>query len=193
MTCRVSPGWLRLVSWILVAWCTFQGPVMAVDEARESSGEATASAEAFEWRDYQDPAEDRPEPGPLENALGILLRLGVVVGLAYGAAYLVKKGFIPRAWLERLSLNGGERGFRALASLPLRGNQTLHLVELGDRIVVVGSDGKDMLVKLAEWSAEQGSETFKKWLVDGGENPDFADEVEDTLRRLVRPQDGQTS
>ena len=185
--------WIRLAPWLLVLWVGLQPPVLAQDGAEETSTEATSSDGGFEWRDYQDPGEDRNEPGPLQNALGIVFRLGIVVGLVYGAAFLVKRGIIPRNLLERLSLNSGDRGFRTLAMVPLRGNQTLHLVEVGDRILVVGSDGKETLVKLAEWSADQGADTFKKWLQEDGASPDFADEVEDTLRRLTRPQDGQPS
>lgn len=185
--------WIRLAPWLLVLWVGLQPPVLAQDGAEIPSIEATASDGGFEWRDYQDPGENQDEPGPLQNALGIVLRLGIVVGLVYGAAFLVKKGVIPRNWLERLSINAGERGFRTLAMLPLRGNQTLHLVEVGDRILVVGTDGKETLVKLAEWSADLGAETFKKWLQEDGTSPDFAVEVEDTLRRMTRPQDGQPS
>ena len=183
----------RLLAGLALVWAIAQGPVLAEPTMTDVSQEATASSDRFEWLDYQDPADGSRDPGPLENALTLLLRLGIVVGLAYGAAFLVKKGIIPRNWLDRLSVNSGDRGFRTLAMLPLRGNQTLHLVEVGDRILVLGSDGKNTLVKLSEWSSEHGAESFRKWLTEAEPAPDFADEVEDTLRRLVRPTDGPVS
>lgn len=88
------------------------------------------------------------QPGSAYYLLQALLSLLLVVGLIYGAYYL----------LRRLQVGGlrREAGGPAelLQSLPLAGMNMLHLVRLGPRLVaiVTGPQGSQ---KVGEWEVEE--------------------------------------
>jgi len=160
--------------------------------------ESQASAsESFEWKDYQDPALERNEGNPVVNTLSFLIKFGLVVGLIYGVAWLYKKGMIPQGLLPGRPGAGtatGRSGMRVIDSVPLRGAQSLHVVEVGDRVLVVGSNGRETLVKLTEWT---GKRPRFDSLIDeasmGAPEPeasDFSEELESTLRRVIQRDGG---
>lgn len=165
-------------------------------EASASSTVASESAEGFSWQDYQDPALKRPEENPVSNALGIVVKLGLVIGMIYGVAWLYKRGVIPKGLLQGRSGPGtGRAGLRVVDSLALKGTQSLHVVEVGDRVLVLGSNGRETLVKLTEWPlsapALGGFEAAVDHARQGPEFPsDFSDELESTLRQVIRPEGG---
>ncbi|HEY9856698.1 MAG TPA: flagellar biosynthetic protein FliO [Stenomitos sp.] len=160
--------------------------------------ESPASAsEGFEWKDYQDPALERNEGNPVTNTLGFLLKFGLVVGLIYGVAWLYKKGLIPKGLLAVRPGAGtatGRSGMRVIDSVPLRGAQSLHVVEVGDRVLVVGSNGRETLVKLTEWANKR--KRFEALVDDASEGEpeleesDFSEELESTLRRVINREGG---
>lgn len=177
----------------------FLAPARA-EEASPVAGvleSAATASEGFEWKDYQDPALDRAEPNPLVNTLGFLIKFGLVVGLIYGVAWLYKKGVIPKGLLAVRPGAGaatGRSGMRVIDSVPLRGAQSLHVVEVGDRVLVVGSNGRETLVKLTEWS---GKRPRFEALIDEASTvepePDastFSEELESTLRRVIQREGG---
>lgn len=165
-------------------------------EASASSSMATESAEGFAWQDYQDPALKRPEDNPVANALGVLAKLGLVIGMIYGVAWLYKRGMIPKGLLQGGSSAGtGRAGLRVVDSLALKGTQSLHVVEVGDRVLVLGSNGRETLVKLTEWPLSapplRGFEAAIDQAREAPEVPsDFSDELESTLRQVIRPERG---
>lgn len=98
-------------------------PVTAPDEStlvlRESPAETTGAVE-------------RPI-----NAFGVwdfvrmILVLALVIGLIYGVFQLLKKLSAPR--------DGGVRSIGVLETHVLAGNRSLHLVEVGNHILLIGS------------------------------------------------------
>jgi flagellar protein FliO/FliZ len=61
----------------------------------------------------------------------MLLVLGVVIGLLYGIFHFLKKAGLPK--------DSGMRFIRVLETRPLAANRHLHLVEVGNHILLVGS------------------------------------------------------
>lgn len=190
----------RLLSFALILCSAlYLAPVHAAEATPvPSAQESTAtSSEGFEWKDYQDPGLNRSEGNPLVNTLSFLIKFGMVVGLIYGVAWLYKKGMIPKGLLPVGPGAGtatGRSGMRVIDSVPLRGAQSLHVVEVGDRVLVVGSNGRETLVKLTEWS---GKRPRFDTLIDGAssgepepEVSDFSSELESTLRRVIRQEGG---
>ncbi|MDR2589042.1 MAG: flagellar biosynthetic protein FliO [Spirochaetales bacterium] len=61
----------------------------------------------------------------------MVLVLAVVVGLIYGIFYFLKRAGAPR--------DDGVRFIRVLESRPLAGSKHLHIVEVGNHVLLVGS------------------------------------------------------
>jgi flagellar protein FliO/FliZ len=80
--------------------------------------------------------EAAPEITPLASFgvgdfLRMVLVLALVVGLIYGVFHFIKKAGGPR--------DSGMRFIRVLETRPLAGNRHLHLVEIGNEVLLVGS------------------------------------------------------
>jgi flagellar protein FliO/FliZ len=95
----------------------------AIDESTLVLGEEAAPSEA-------------PEGAALSvfgvwDFLRMVLVLAIVVGLIYGIFHFIKKAASPR--------DGGVRFIRVLETRPLTGNRHLHLVEVGNAVLLVGS------------------------------------------------------
>ncbi|MDR1315601.1 MAG: flagellar biosynthetic protein FliO [Spirochaetales bacterium] len=80
--------------------------------------------------------EAAPEITPLTSFgvgdfLRMVLVLALVVGLIYGVFHFIKKAGGPR--------DSGMRFIRVLETRPLAGNRHLHLVEIGNEVLLVGS------------------------------------------------------
>lgn len=167
-----------------ILWSSGMAPCSAADPASSS-----VSAEGFDWQDYQDPGPRRPAENPLASTVGFLLKFGAVVGLIYGVAWLYRRGVIPKSFLLNSPMGPGT-SFKVLDSIPLRGTQSLHLVEVGDRVIVVGSNGRETLVKLTEWGRGRRFDTA----LDQAEAPsesDFTSELESTIQQITRPERGR--
>lgn len=145
-----------------------------------------ASGETFFLPEYQDPVVETPSPAG--NALGFLIKFAGVIGLIYGVFWVYKRMGGPQLTGGAASAASGLQ-LRTLGSIYLRGTQTVHLVSVGDRVWVVGSNGKDMLVPLGELSPEQGKEAFEAHLAQAesqGEAPEgFEALVDSTLRQVM--------
>lgn len=189
------PRYLPLA--LVLCSALFLAPESALAADPTPGLQAATASEGFEWRDYQDPALERSEPNLLVNTVSFLLKFGLVVGLIYGVAWLYKKGLIPKGLLAVRPGAGtatGRSGMRVIDSVALRGAQSLHVVEVGDRVLVVGSNGRETLVKLTEWS---GKRPRFEALVDEASTQDvepdasaFSDELESTLRRVIQREGG---
>ncbi len=189
----------RLLPLVLILCSTvFMASALAADPSPSPLQEAASASEGFEWRDYQDPGLERSEGNPLVNTLSFMLKFGLVVGLIYGVAWLYKKGLIPKNLLAVRPGMGpvtGRGAMRVIDSIPLRGSQSLHVVEVGDRVLVVGSNGRETLVKLTEWT---GKRPRFDSLLDGVESGEpepevstFSEELESTLRRVIQREGGE--
>lgn len=188
----------RLLPLVLILCSTvFMSQAFAADPGPLVADPAATASEGFEWRDYQDPALERSEGNPLVNTLGFLIKFGLVVGLIYGLAWLYKKGLIPKGLLAMRPGVGpatGQGGMRVIDSVPLRGSQSLHVVEVGDRVLVVGSNGRETLVKLTEWTGKRPRfEALVDEVSTGASEPEaspFSEELETTLRRVIQREGG---
>lgn len=175
---------MRRVGLFLLLLLALMAPALPL--LAEEASPSTAS-EDFAWQDYQDPALERRASNPVADTASFLLKLGAVIGLIYGLAWLYRKGMLPRTWVGGGAPIDGARRLRVLETLSLRGGQSLHVVEAGDRLLVLGSNGKETLVKLAELPpggfdlALQGEETTERF---------FSDELDSTIRKVVRPERG---
>jgi flagellar protein FliO/FliZ len=111
--------------------------------------------------------------------LRMVLVLGAVIALIYGLFLLLKKIGNPKS--------GGEGLINLLASQPLNGNRSLHLVQVGTEVFLVGSaDGavslvsrleeKETLDRIALYESDRKSGassfagTFRSILGDNSEN-----------------------
>ncbi|MNR86821.1 hypothetical protein D3C86_785360 [compost metagenome] len=184
-------GSLLLVALLLTLGVT---PSFAQTPSEPSVPEASVAAtgDTFFLPEYQDPAAEQPSSAG--NALGFLIKFAGVIGLIYGVFWVYKRMGGPA--LAGAVNSGGADGLRvrALGSTHLRGAQTVHLVSVGDRVWVVGSNGKDMLVPLGELSPEQGKEAFEAHLAQaesGGETHEGFDALVDaTLRQVMIRKNG---
>lgn len=169
----------KLLAIAMLCLIPFALPVRAETPVPPVSSE---SAEGFNWQDYQEPPVKRAEENPFISGLSFLLKFGAVVGMIYGTAWLYRRGLISRGSLA----TSPETGLRVIESVPLRGAQTLHVVEIGHRTLVVGSNGKETMVKLAEW--EGPAPRFATAMEDAvtGEPEPFSRALDETLRRVSR-------
>lgn len=160
-------------------------------ESPVSEPVATASEEAFFLPEYQDPATERPSSAG--NALGFLVKFAGVIGLIYGVFWVYRRMGGPALTGANTSTAGTGLKLRTLGSTHLRGAQTVHLVSVGDRVWVVGSNGKDLLVPLGELSPEAGKEAFEAHMAQAEtEGEGFDALVDATLRQvMIRKNGGQ--
>lgn len=168
-------------------------PALARREAPQATSvTATESAEGFDWKDYEDPGERRDEGNPIANTVGFLFKFGLVISLIYGVAWLYKRGVIPKLEVATRGLTATGTGLKVLESMPLKGAQSLHLVQAGDRYLVVGSNGRETLVKLTEWEAGARPSRFETSVERLEDEPagDFSDALESTLRQVIRQPKG---
>lgn len=190
-----APLLKRLVAALALVLALWAGAGQAFAEARGQAPvtvSATESAEGFDWKDYEDPGVKRDEGNPIANTLGVLLKFGLVVGLIYGTAWLYKRGAIPGLAKPPGGFAPTGTGMRVLETMPLKGTQSLHLVQVEGRRLVVGSNGRETLVKLAEWETAPGAPRFEA-VVDRVEDDgagDFSDALESSLRQVIRRPDG---
>lgn len=70
-----------------------------------------------------------PVPGMTEGLLQMLLGLAVVVGLLLGSLWLIKRLSTP---------GGGAHGMKILGGLPVGPRERIVLVEIGDKVLVLG-------------------------------------------------------
>jgi flagellar biogenesis protein FliO len=153
-------------------------------------GTPTASADTFFLPEYQDPATERPSSAG--NALGFLIKFGGVIGLIYGVFWVYRRMGGPALAGTTSSAGPSDLRVRTLGSTHLRGAQTVHLVSVGDRVWVVGSNGKDMLVPLGELSPEEGKEAFAAHLAAAeNESEGFDALVDATLRQVMIRRKGE--
>lgn len=154
---------------------------------------AAATADTFFLPEYQDPATEQPSAAG--NAVGFLVKFGAVIGLIYGVFWFYRRmGGPALTGSAAPSAAAGGMRVRTLGSTHLRGAQTVHLVSVGDRVWVVGSNGKDMLVPLGELTAEQGKEAFQAHLSQAEtETEGFDSLVDATLRQVMIPKKGGLS
>lgn len=153
---------------------------------------AAASADAFFLPEYQDPATE--SPAAANNVLGFVFKFGAVIGLIYGVFWLYRRMGGPAAAGFPGTAPAGDLRVKALGSAHLRGAQTVHLVGVGDRVWVVGSNGKDLLVPLGELSVEEGKQAFASYLSQAEtEQEGFDALVDSTLRQVMVPRKGEPS
>lgn len=97
----------------------------------------------------QPPALPAYEPGPY--LLQALVSLAVVVGLIYGAYYLLRRLQGPALRLT------GEGPMQVVQSVPLAGGNVLHLVQVEGRTLLVASGPQGVtLVDKGDEAAEEG-------------------------------------
>jgi flagellar biogenesis protein FliO len=182
---------------LLVLGLTMALGASAWAQAPSAAPDASQSAEGYFLPDYQDPATHRNDDNWVGSAVNVLLKLGLVVGLIYGVAFLYRRGLVPKGLIASGNLSA--EGMRVVGQIPLKGAQSLIMVEVGDRRLVVGSNGRETLVKLAEWghtpklSEDDKFEALFERVSRGevAEEDAFSTDLERTLRQVIRPPEGQ--
>lgn len=171
------------------------GVAQAQTEPSVPEASTAATGDTFFLPEYQDPATERPSSAG--NAVGFLVKFAGVIGLIYGVFWVYKRMGGPILAGSASAGSGNGLRVRALGSAHLRGAQTVHLVSVGDRVWVVGSNGKDMLVPLGELSPEQGKEAFEAHLAqaetEGETHEGFDALVDATLRQVMIRKNGGRS
>lgn len=149
----------------LVLWC------------RVALAVPSPSPSGYLFDDYRDPALDQGAP-LWQTILGMGFKLILVLGILAACYWFLQR------YLARQSLLGVSTGsrMRVLESMPLVGSQTIHLVAVKDRVLMLASNGQGMVEKLAEFAEEEVS--FQE-LMDLAENPQ---PIEASLRRIVIPE-----
>ncbi len=115
----------------LVLLCIFLTPI-AAQESNESAETTTESELVF----GQEAAPEAPEERPL-NSFGMwdlirmVLILAIVVVLIYAVFYLLKRSSKGRMQASEI--------IKVLGSRSISGNKSLHLIEIGRQIFLVGS------------------------------------------------------
>jgi flagellar protein FliO/FliZ len=108
--------------------------------AQEGGGDVSAAGQITDESalllEEEAAGDASPEISPLTSFgvwdfLRMILVLVMVVGLIYGVFHFIKKAGAPR--------DSGMRFIRVLETRPLAGNRHLHLVELGNEVLLVGS------------------------------------------------------
>lgn len=150
---------------------------------------AAATGDGFVWRDYQEPAAPPSQPLWLQ-AFWFLVKLGFVLGLAYGSLLLYKRMLGTRAPL-------GLGRIRVLENTRLAGTQSLFLVQVGEQIMLLGSNGAGLLVKLSEWPVDQAPPPQDQAIFTRTVNQaasrgdDFDTVIESSLKQaVIPPRDG---
>lgn len=124
--------------------------IVAAAAGRSTGSTVTvdASEDAFVWRDYGDEAETT-EDVPWWRALGrFLARFVFVLGLLAATLFGLRRFMAMRAPL-------GDGRIMVLEQTRLAGTQSLCLVQAGAHVLLLGTNGAGLLVKLAEWPVEQ--------------------------------------
>lgn len=144
-----------------------------------------ATGDGFVWRDYQEPTAPQPQPLWLQ-AFWFVVKLGFVLGLAYASLLMYKRMLGTRAPI-------GFGRIRVLESTRLAGTQSLYMVQVGEQIMLLGSNGAGVLVKLSEWPADQGpppqdQAVFGRTIARAAERgDDFDTVIESSLKQAVIP------
>lgn len=170
---------------------TSDEPSAAVPASTAPSSVA-ATPDTFFLPEYQDPASETPSTAG--NVLGFVVKFGAVLGLIYGVFWLYRRMGGPAA--PGFSGTSPDTGMRVktLGSTHLRGTQTVHLVGVGDRVWVVGSNGKDLLVPLGELTAPESKQAFSSHLSQAETAQEGFDAlVDSTLRQVILPRKGEPS
>lgn len=170
-------GWLpAFLLVVAVAW------LVAPDALAQAPG---ATGDGFVWRDYEEPTVGPSEP-LWQQALWFLLKLGFVIGLAYASLLMYKRMLGTRAPL-------GFGRIRVLENTRLAGTQSLYMVQVGDQIMLLGSNGAGLLVKLSEWPADQPPPPQDEAVFGRAVNQaaargdDFDTVIESSLKQAVIP------
>ncbi len=170
-------------------------PEPSVPEAATAEAAGAATGDTYFLPEYQDPATERPSAAG--NALGFLVKFAGVICLIYGVFWVYKRMGGPALTGAAPAAGASGLRVRALGSAHLRGAQTVHLVSVGDRVWVVGSNGKDLMVPLGELSPEQGKEAFEAHMAQAeteGDAPEGFDALVDaTLRQVMIRKNGGRS
>lgn len=141
----------------------------------------------FALPEYRDPGVAAPVEQPLwQAALWFLIKLGFVIGLIYGTLFFYKRLLGTRAPLALGRV-------RVLETTRLAGTQSLFLVQAGEQIMLIGSNGAGLMVKLSEWPADapppiqSGMEFTRKVAQAEGRADDFQGIMESSIRQAVIP------
>lgn len=101
-----------------------------------------ADARPF-FTEYQDPEQRRETP--LGRVLvDLVVKLGIVLAIAYGSLYILR-GVMARQGMAP----GRQRHLRVLESASLGPNRSVHVVRVGEKVMVVGST-PEQVTMLAE-------------------------------------------
>ena len=123
-------------------------PAAAVSQPTETGTVPEASEDAFVWRDYGEEPE-ATEDVPWWKALGrFLIRFLFVLGLLVATLFGLRRFMALRAPL-------GDGRIMVLEQTRLAGTQSLCLVQAGSQVLLLGTNGAGLLVKLAEWPLDQ--------------------------------------
>ncbi|MEB3298258.1 MAG: flagellar biosynthetic protein FliO [Candidatus Sericytochromatia bacterium] len=123
-----------------------QAPVSAV-ESTEGGPTTPNPDDQFPWKD--DGETEAVEAKPWWRTLAsFIMRFLFVLGLVAATLYGLKRFLALRAPL-------GDGRVMVLEQTRLVGTQSLCLVQAGTRIMLLGTNGAGLLVKLGEWPADQ--------------------------------------
>ncbi|NOZ28606.1 MAG: flagellar biosynthetic protein FliO [Chloroflexi bacterium] len=183
---RVGRWWL-IGLLCLAVWGTSGAVTGWAQEPSTDLARPAAETEPF-IRDYEDlmpavPAE--PEPMGWRTGLGVVGSLGLVILVAYGSIWGMK-----RFLMSREGPGGTTALIRVRERVNLSPNRVLYLVEVGDRVLLLGGTDQQ-ITTLADLEAEalEEGESFAERLAqatDGELTPVMAwrDNVETALEGL---------
>lgn len=91
----------------------------------------------------------------LSSLLAIILSMAIVIGLAWGTIWLLKK------WQDKttggdVESNSGDRNLRFLRALPLGQRERVVLIEVGDETMLLGV-GTGAITLLSRWDKDKRS------------------------------------
>jgi flagellar biosynthetic protein FliO len=124
------------------------GQAVPASSAQPASSGAPASSAAAKpyLSDYQDP-QPQSEPNSILTVVGLIVKLGLVIGLIYGITlalrYFGKRG--RQAFLGSSAIN-------ILEKTPLAQNRELYLIDVADKVLLLGatSNGISVLTEFTD-------------------------------------------
>ena len=105
----------------------------------DGGGAATVTPEpSLDYTQFlADESQASPEPSLTSVLVGVLWKLGVVVLLAYGALWLIKRFSVRRV------VSGGQQ-LQVLETVGLGANRSLHLVRVGPQVLLLGATQQEV-------------------------------------------------
>jgi len=167
MARSLPPGWKLAVAVVLVLSLALllRPAVSCADGAGATAVPAAATAVPMplptvnlDYGQYLTGQAAAPEPSIWSVLLSLAWKLGLVIALAYGLLWLMKRGMHVRR------LNPGER-MQLVETIGLGNNRSLHLLRVGSRSLLIGATGQELRM-LADVTDAVAGQAQPEWSDD---------------------------